>query len=324
MPKPNESRIAIRFGGASASKAPRNSPRPAPSSALGKRSRPRFNDDDDSDGDASDEGLHENITHFGVDGAEFVDEERARRDRRRAKDTTDGSRRSPSPAGSGRGEHGRLERAGDVDEEEPLRYGLTIAKKPKLEDANTKETKEEGAPRSPKTADEEALDALLGKDTGKQRLLHRNEEDAYRDAAAVAPEVDDLATYDAIPVEGFGESLLKGQGWDGKMRGPKAKEITRRPTGMGLGSKKLNVEENLGAWDTKGRGTGKSDRRPRLNDYRREKDKERSRREDKYRDSYKNERERDKDRDQDRDRDRDRDRNRDRESHRSRNRDHRR
>lgn len=320
MSEQNESRIAIRFGGAPASKAPKSSPRPAPSSNLGKRQRPRFSNDDDSDGEDSEDAQPETITHFGANGAEYVDEERIRKDRQRADDLRNASRRIESPADSTQEKQGRPDKSDDGDEEGPLKYGLTIAKKPKPDEILEEETKEEDVPRIPKTADEEAMDVLMGKETGKQRLMSRNEDDAYRDAAASAPEVDDLATYDAIPVEGFGASLLIGQGWDGKMRGPKAKEITRRPNGMGLGAKKLKAEEDLGAWDSKGKGKGKSDRRPGLDEYRRERDKERSRREDRYRGSYKNERERDRDRDRHGDRGRDRDR----ESYRHRDSDHRR
>lgn len=324
----NKSRIAIRFGGSSASKGPsgpKGTPRPTPSSTLGKRHRPRFNDDGDSDandGDGDNEGdeqtQHESITHFGANGAEFVDEERTRGDRERAEDRRAASKRTNSPAEK----PVRMEKD-EVDDEEPLKYGLTIAKKPQREEIMGEDKqREKDALRQPKTEDEEALDALLGKDTGKQRPLHRTEDDAYRDAAAGAPEVDDLATYDAIPVEGFGASLLKGQGWDGKMRGPKAKEITRRPIGMGLGAKKLKAEEDLGAWDSKGKS--KSDKRPRLDEYRREKEKEKSRREDRHRDRHRNERERDRHRDRD-DGDGDGDRDRDSYRHRdNRDRDHRR
>lgn len=314
----NESRIAIRFGGASSSKASKGSPRPAPSTTLGKRQRPSFNNDDDSDGEEPDDVQPETITHFGANGAEYVDEQRTRTDRQKAEDWRNASGRTDSAADNGREKQGRSDEPRDADEEEPLKYGLTIAKKPKPDENRGEEAREDDTPRIPKTADDEAMDALLGKDAGKPGLLSRNEDDAYRDAAASAPEVDDLATYDAIPVEGFGASLLKGQGWDGKMRGPKAKEITRRPNGMGLGAKKLKAEEDLGAWDSKGKGKGRSDRRPRLDEYRRERDKERSRREDKYRDSYKNEREQNRGRHEDRDRDRDR------ESYRHRDRDHRR
>lgn len=318
MTEPNSSRIAIRFGGSSASK---NSSRATPSSALGKRPRNQFTHDDDSSDDDVENAQSESITHFGADGAEYVGEDRAQRDRHRAEDRKNARRRTESPVIDGR----QNPEEKDEPEEETIKWGLTIAKKPKAEKDMDDKVKEEDIPRVPKTADEEAMDALMGNDSGI-RPLHRTEDDAFRDAAATAPEVDDLETYNAIPVEGFGASLLMGQGWDGKMRGPKAKEITKRPNGMGLGAKKLKAEEDLGGWDHKGKG-GKNDRRPRLDDYRREKDKERDRREGKYRDSYKNERERERDRDRyggrdrTRDSERDRDRDRDRDSHRHRDRD---
>lgn len=316
MTEPNGSRIAIRFG---ASSGPKSSPRPTPSSALGKRPRNQFTHDDDSSDEDAEGAQPENITHFGANGAEYVDDDRAHRERRRAEDRKNARRRTESPAEEGRQEC----KLKDESEEETIQWGLTIAKKPKVEEGKDANVKEEDTPRVPKTADEEAMDALLGNDSGIHPL-HRTEDDAYRDAAATAPEVDDLATYNAIPVEGFGASLLMGQGWDGKMRGPKAKEITKRPNGMGLGAKKLKAEEDLGGWDHKGKG-GKNDRRPRLDDYRREKDKERERREGKYRDSYKNERERERDRgrygDRDRIRDSGRDRDQDRDSHGHRDRD---
>lgn len=321
-------RIAIRFG--ASSKGSKNPPsRPAQSSTLGKRHRPQFDNDADSDGDEPEDTRHETITHFGANGAEFVDEKPLRRDERKSDGQKPGSRRAASPADGSPAIPSGSKKNGEPMEEEPLKYGLTVAKKIKTTESNQDAlANEEDGPHEPKTADEEAMDALLGKDIGRHHLLHRTEEDAYRDATANAPEVDDLATYEAIPVEGFGASLLKGQGWDGKMRGPKSKEITKRPNGMGLGAKKLTAEENLGGWDSK----GKSEKRPRLDEYRREKDKERNRREDRYRDSYKNERDRDYDRDRhrdsnrerDRDRHRDRDRDRDRDSYKHHNRDSRR
>lgn len=307
MPEKNESRIAIRFGAASTSKGPKTSSRSTPSSTLGKRQRHRFNNDDESDIEDSEDAQHESITHFGANGAEYVDEDRMRSDRQRAENQKNARRRTKSPADEDLQEPSRLDSTEKAeDQEHTLKYGLTISKRPKQDEAQGGDTKEEDAPQKPKTADEEAMEALMGRDTGRPGIMHRTEDDAYRDAAANAPEVDDLATYDAIPVEGFGASLLKGQGWDGKMRGPKAKEITKRPNGMGLGAKKLTAEEDLGGWDHKGKG--KSDKRPRLDEYRREKDKERSKREDRHRESYKNERDRHRDRDRDRDQHRHRER----------------
>lgn len=325
MADQNASRIAIRFGGAS-SKGPKNpsqnTSRPTTSTALGKRSRSGF--DHDSDDDESEDDRHEAITHFGVNGAGNDDEVDDRpRDQSRSGDRHRRSQSKDSAANRGREEPAQSKNE-DQDEEEPLKYGLVLSKKPKKE-TEKEGTAKEGADNNgsvmPKNADEEAIEALL--DSGRKRTLHRTEDEAYRDATADAPEVDDVATYDAFPVEGFGEALLKGQGWDGEMRGPKAKEIKKRPNGIGLGAKKMTVEEDLGGWDSKGRTTEK---RPRLDQYRSEKDKERSRREDRHRDSYKNERDRERDRDRDRDRHRDRhrDRDRDRDNYRHRDRDHRR
>ncbi|KUI65455.1 Pre-mRNA-splicing factor SPP2 [Cytospora mali] len=317
MADQSSSRIAIRFG-ASSSSGSKSAPRPTPSTALGKRSRPQFDHDNDSDGDEPTDAQPETITHFGTNGAEYVDEESSRRNQPGSESRRDGSRERDSPANESREKLANLKKADEAQEEEPLKFGLTVSKKPK-QDGSGSDVKEAEVEKAPKTADEEAIDALIGSDSGRQRLHHRTEEDAFRDAAAEAPEVDDIATYDAFPVEGFGESLLKGQGWDGTKRGPEAKEIKRRPVGMGLGAKKLTAEEDLGGWDSKGK---RGDKRPRLDEYRRNRDRESSKREDKYRDSYKNERERERHRDRDRDRERDRDRDRD--SHRHRDRDRRR
>ncbi|ROW17529.1 hypothetical protein VPNG_00738 [Cytospora leucostoma] len=320
MADQNSSRIAIRFG-ASTSSGTKSTSRPTPPTALGKRSRPQFDNEDDSDGDEATDAQPEAITHFGTNGAEFFDNERTREDQAASDDRNNGSRSRDSP-GNGSGEQlANTKKLDESNEEEPLKFGLTVSKKPKQGEGGVEDIEEAEAVKAPKTADEEAMDALLGNDSKRQRLLHRTEDDAYRDAAADAPEVDDIATYDVFPVEGFGESLLMGQGWDGKKRGPEAKEIKRRPNGMGLGAKKLTAEEDLGGWDSRGK---RSDKKPRLEDYRRERDRESSKREDRYRDSYKNERDRERERPRDRDRERERDRDRDRDSYRHRDRDRRR
>lgn len=281
---------------------------------MGKRSRPQFDHDNGSDGDEPTDAQPETITHFGTNGAEYVDDEPSRRDEPDSDNRRGGSRGRQSPADGSREKVANSKKADEAAEEEPMKYGLTLSKKPKQDESKGDDVKE--VDKAPKTADEEAIDALM--DESGRRRLHRTEDDAFRDAAADAPEVDDIATYDAFPVEGFGESLLLGQGWDGKKRGIEVKEIKRRPNGMGLGAKKLDAEEDLGGWDNKGKRRG--DKRPRLNDYRRERDRESSKREDKYRDSYKNERERERHRDRDRDREREQGRDRDPYRHRDRDR----
>lgn len=320
MADQNSSRIAIRFG-ASTSNGPKSAPRPTPTTALGKRPRPQFDNDHDSDGDEPNDTQPETITHFGTNGAEYVDEEPQRRDRAGFDDRRHGSQSRDLPVTGSHEKPANPKRVDDAVEEEPLKYGLTLSKKFKQGEGGAEDAEEAEVVKAPKTADEEAIDALMDGDSRRQRMLHRTEDDAYRDATADAPEVDDIETYEEFPVEGFGEALLKGQGWDGKRLGPEAKEIKRRPNGMGLGAKKLTAEEDLGGWDSKGK---KSEKRPRLDDFRRERDRESSKREDRYRDSYKNERDRERDRHRGRDHDRERDRDRDRDSHRHRDRDRRR
>lgn len=294
----SSSRIAIRFGGSSNEFS--HSRRPNTSSALGKRHRPKLDDDPDSDSNESEDAQHESITHFGAGGAENIRENSQNQELRKKNNPSFADQCPDAPKDSQSTVPAESDEPGTQQTEEPLKFGLTLSNKPrKPEEAQPSDSHNDEETKGSKTAEEEAMDALLGKDSAKPRVLHRTEDDAYRDATASAPEVDDLATYDAIPVEGFGASLLKGQGWDGKMRGLKSKEIKRRPNGMGLGAKKLKAEEDLGGWDSKGR----SEKRPRLDEYRRENDRERSTRDDRYRDSYKNERDRERDRDRHRNRD---------------------
>lgn len=312
MAEPSAPRVAIKFGASSnASKKPSQ---PAPSTALGKRQRTHFHADPHSEDEQSDDGRHEDITHFGANGAEFVVEERPRRDQPR----TDKRGNSSRKRGATEVKKEAPEKDEVLEEDEPIKFGLTVSKKVKEEGGtndNDAKDQDKADSQPPKNADEEAIDALLGKgvdSAGQRGLLNRTEDDAYRESKAYNTKVDDMATYDEHPVEGFGASLLKGQGWDGKMRGPKAKEVIKRPNLIGLGAKKLNADEDLGGWDHK----GKNSKRPRLDEYRRDSDRERSKRDDKHRDSYKNERDRDRDRERSRDRGRD--------SHRHRERDHRR
>jgi len=164
------------------------------------------------------------------------------------------------------------------------------------------------------TADAEAMRALLDERPARKQavIIKLSEDDAYRRAHSDAPDESTLEDYENMPVEEFGAALLRGMGWNGDM-GPKQAAPVRRPQGLGLGSKQLKADEDLGAWDTKA-GLKKSSRPPRLDEYRRSQAKrteERSR----GHDSYKRERDREKEqerygreREYPRYRDRDRDR----------------
>ncbi|KAF3345923.1 Proteasomal ubiquitin receptor ADRM1-B [Verticillium dahliae VDG2] len=177
------------------------------------------------------------------------------------------------------------------------------------------------------TADEAALDALLGKKrASEERTIRPSEDSAYKDDVAQHVGADaTMEDYDAIPDGEFGAALLRGMGWDGKMRGPKPSRAAageRRQNQLGLGAKKLQDAEDLGQWNHGG-AKKRDGRPPKLADYRREEERKKAERRDRREGGY---RERDRyedaarDRERDRDRGRDRDYDRDRGSHRDRDR----
>lgn len=152
----------------------------------------------------------------------------------------------------------------------------------------------------PTNEDTDAIDALLGKKRkfakdlvieGKSRHstpTTLSEQDAYRRRMEEAAEVATIDEYDQIPEGEFGAAMLRGMGWNGEERGAKPKEVKKRPNLMGLGSKE---DEEIRKGEL-ARKHGHRERRPRLDEYRRDKEKERQDRGDRRGDSYKSERER--------------------------------
>ena len=315
-------RVAIKFGASSAS-------RPPPPSSLGKRPRPHAlggasdsEDDDDRHG-----GRHEAITGFGTDGAEserkskearevkkeYVIERQGNRDWR-TEMKAQRQNRGHLPPGAQQQNGSTAEREPADQEKEGLKWGLTFSEKKDTEDEPSEEvgvtkadTKPE--PRPDRTADDEAMDALLGKIPKSEKVIEQTptEDDIYQRDAAEAGATSTLADYEAMPVEEFGAALLRGMGWDGEHRGPKTKEVRKRQNRLGLGAKELKGAEDLGGWSQNG---AKKRSRPRLADYRREETKRKEGRHGE--DSYKREKERERERDGYRDRDRHRERDRDR------------
>ncbi|KAK4186638.1 hypothetical protein QBC35DRAFT_265565 [Podospora australis] len=227
-----------------------------------------------------------------------------RRDDRKRDDRTERDRRSsrsPEPK---------------VDDKEkdkkPVKWGLTINMKgakagnrdrgedsksgsrAQSEDGHSGSEDGSKKPATQKNIEDEALDALMGATAApKKRKLG--------DLDAAADREPQAQDYQALPIDDFGATLLRGMGWDGKMRG-KVREVKRHANLTGLGAKDVKGNEDLGAWDPK--GVVKKDSRPvRLNDYRKEEDKKRQRLEDRRGDnSYRRELERDRERGHGRDR----------------------
>lgn len=190
--------------------------------------------------------------------------------------------------------------------------GRTTAERENEESQNEREDKK------PRTADEEALAALLGErreNRGPDLVIpvapsttgRMTEGDAYKRAVRDAPDASTLEDYERIPVEEFGAALLRGMGWKGE-RKEGAKEVKRRQNLLGLGATELKGAEELGAWvqksDTKRLNTGASsklggrggERRPKASEYARERDRRREEREDRGGGSYRRERERERER----------------------------
>lgn len=347
MSDPTKGRIAIKFGSTASPKLPATkSSRPLPASTLGKRPRAHaaLGADSDSDSDDDRRGHHEAITGFGEDGAEtrrkkredvkkeYVIERQGNKDWRGEVRAHRGKNLLPEEA--------RQQQNGNVetepaDQDKGLQWGLTIKQKTDQSPAEPQTSIAEAPKESaPQTADEEALNALLGNKQEESKVIP-TEDDVYKRDAATAGAASTLEDYEDMPIEEFGAALLRGMGWDGEHRGPKTKEVRKRANRLGLGAKELKGVEDLGGWNQNGKKNS-SNRPPKLSDYRREESK---RKEGRGReDSYKREREREKERERgghrererDRDRDRyrddrrDRDRDRDRDRHRDHDRDRRR
>ncbi|KAL1839692.1 hypothetical protein VTJ49DRAFT_1257 [Mycothermus thermophilus] len=270
------SRVSIRLGKSSSS-SPHD---------IKKRSRPTHSRrhwagrpaEDSASGEDSDEEQHPNGRTETITSIEFpgfeVEEERSSK----SKSTRHTSRRDngDGPTRENGKNRDREPEGYDEPEKKPIKYGLTI--NPKEPESSEDRGNRESSARSdqsdsdspstmkektPKTLDEEAVEALITSRPPKRKH-------ADSDAPDREPGLDD---YKAIPIDDFGAHLLRNFGWDGKMRG-KVKDVTRRANLAGLGAKDAKGAEELGAWNQK---STKDSRPVRLSDYRKEEDKKRQR-----------------------------------------------
>ena len=157
---------------------------------------------------------------------------------------------------------------------------------------------EEAVPQNPalpdhvvKSADEEAMESLLGArktstlqipmseannpndyDPSDPSLSdYANEDERFRADLSSRPEVPSLDDYTAVPVEGFGPALLRGMGWkDGEAVGKRRAESStpkaivvkeRRPALLGIGAKETpgGVGDEFGTWGKAAKGKRKTD-----------------------------------------------------------------
>ncbi|KAI1773669.1 DExH-box splicing factor binding site-domain-containing protein [Hypoxylon cercidicola] len=333
MPEPAP-RIAIKFGTSSSksTNGARKQTRPQPPSALGKRHRPHaLGHDSDSGSDEEDGARHEVVT-IGGDWAESETKRRnVSKDKSRGNApyviTGHKNRDWKAELKAQRGSRGvspakanETAETDPADQDKQIKWGLTVTKKPTQDDAgesndalpeeqipattDTDTTPRDNGPAISKTEDSDAIDALLGKKrkSAKDLVIQDasrhgtpttpSEQESYRRRMEEAAEVSTIEEYDQIPEGEFGAAMLRGMGWNGEERGSKPKEAKRRAHLMGLGSKE---DEEIKKGEL-ARKHGHKERRPRLDEYRRDKEKERRDRENRHGDSYKSERERERER----------------------------
>ncbi|KAI0526463.1 DExH-box splicing factor binding site-domain-containing protein [Xylaria bambusicola] len=328
-PQQQAPRIAIKFG-ASSSVAPKPSSTAAIrrgqaqlSSTLGKRQRPNALHHESDSGDEDDIlGKLEAVTTFNADTSsrssdvhsdkrkkdEYVIRSQKNRD---WKAEMKSIRKNPPTIQSLSTENHSLEIA-PADQDKDVKWGLNITKqsvKESLEDSSTAEKAPEEQVKSssnkppiltesPEDAEKDAMDALLGKRKPTRNLVINDsatnsrpqfsEQDAYQKRIMEAAEVSTIEEYSEIPEGEFGAAMLRGMGWKGEEFGSKPKEVQRRPHLMGLGSKE---DEEIKKAELAKRH-GHRERRPRLDEYKRAREKEKQERNGRYRESYKTERER--------------------------------
>ncbi|KAI1456737.1 DExH-box splicing factor binding site-domain-containing protein [Annulohypoxylon moriforme] len=203
-----------------------------------------------------------------------------------------------------------------ADQDSQIKWGLNTTKKPISGDTeqsndehsnreesthfNSEKTPRDAVPKVSQSDDNDAMDALLGKKrkSAKDLIIEAtpardtpetpSEVDVYRRRMEEAAEVSTIEEYDQIPDGEFGIAMLRGMGWDGEQRGNKPKEVKKRPNLLGLGAK---VDEEIRKGEL-AQKHGHRERKPRLDEYRRDKEKERQDRESRHGSSYKSERER--------------------------------
>lgn len=188
---------------------------------------------------------------------------------------------------------GQVKVEGDIERDEVSKVsGLQFVMKDekdrdgdiKMENMDALVTAQRGedGKQKPRTADEEALEALMGDGTQKSALVvpavsqaakdedwrngragAGNEDDHFRSDVAARPDMASLDDYARVPVEEFGLGMLRGMGWkEGEVVGKrkdqvsKARIVERRPALLGIGAKEVpgGAGEELGAWGKVTRG----------------------------------------------------------------------
>nr|OQO25312.1 hypothetical protein B0A51_07886 [Rachicladosporium sp. CCFEE 5018] len=133
-----------------------------------------------------------------------------------------------------------------------------------VEDGTASETPTATAQSTPRSTEDRAMDALLGKETKSTLVVPAaTEDEAFAQDITTAPNMATLDDYARVPVEQFGAAMLRGMGWKdgegiGLNKGKKAEKTKipeRRPALLGIGAKEeAAVAGEMGAWGKAARG----------------------------------------------------------------------
>lgn len=275
-------KISLALGGA------KKASRPPAANGL-KRPRASLQDDEEDDGT---DDRAQTVSHFDQKAGGAIDENQPKSDRgplvisaQKNRNWKDASKRRrqqselPSSRGDAAGRGISIEQAEKREHERV--FGLNIMKRAGKEDGGladermdgveedgaaklTESKAENGTATREKTADERAMDALLGKVPESSLVVPAvTETEAFQDDFKSAPEMASLDDYARVPVEEFGAAMLRGMGWKdgqgvGASKGSKAQKTEipqRRPALLGIGAKSdAAVEPEMGGWGRAARG----------------------------------------------------------------------
>ncbi|WPH03635.1 Hypothetical protein R9X50_00651800 [Acrodontium crateriforme] len=253
--------------------------KPAPTNGI-KRPHAALHEDDDED---HEHGIAHTVSHFDAKAGGAVDHTKPKEEKKLLviqpqsnRDWKEAGKRKRQRNGHGNGTvlpH-EVQRNGVDEKELEVReaakkpgFGLNVYEK-KAEDKVKTETDQpseshgkgdtQASVSKPRTADEEAMDVLLGNTKRSDLVLPAvTEEEAFQRDYDTAPDMATLEDYARVPVEEFGAALLRGMGWkegqgvgsERQKKNDKAKMPERRPALLGIGAKpEAAVAEEMGTW----------------------------------------------------------------------------
>ncbi|CAF9915687.1 hypothetical protein IMSHALPRED_002674 [Imshaugia aleurites] len=293
-PRPSKP-ISISFG----APKPKGIPTPAP------RKRPRSALADNSDGEDEGQPAAQLVSEFDQSGAVVTNGRKeetalliipAEKNRDWREESRKKRRKNLLPAEVQAARSGTYEelKAAQVERDEVSKHsGISFVQKNEDGDTTMAEgQKPQQAPAqvavTPKTEDEEAMEALLGGEKQSTLVLpaleddrdgykledsdFANEDERFKADVASRPDVATLDNYDVTPVDGYGAAILRGQGWKdgdpiGKRRTQgtttsKPRIVERRPALLGIGAKEVPTgvgDDEFGAWGKGAKGKRKTD-----------------------------------------------------------------